>query len=293
MFLLTVVCSYLYRFSYIHLDFIVWRNIEAAILEYMVGVRRMYLKRTRTLVLRSRTAKAASIFLAFKEALPPHTLFPYIPDSLAWDVVYDLIHRPDHNALTEEDFTEVLSEMDSFADNWCYSIHHRLAEGVGLTFVEPHPDIHTLSADLKLAAIGVICASCTHFLIDFSQSAVEEFLSAKVLRLKPLFYPEVLTHKCAVRGLRFPGGRDNHFLVPGAGFRSSARRGRQSRTSNTLVDAKSRHDGWARPVERDRGRYGRGVMFECGVCQDRARRVLFSWHDIVGSFLSFSIFVMG
>ncbi|KAF8893248.1 hypothetical protein CPB85DRAFT_1458923 [Mucidula mucida] len=64
----------------------------------------------------------------------------------------------------------------------------------------------------RLAATGVLCASCTHFPIDFSQSAVEEFLSAKVLRLKPLFYPEVLTHKCAVRGLRFPGSRDNHFL---------------------------------------------------------------------------------
>ncbi|KAF9032479.1 hypothetical protein BDZ89DRAFT_1158513 [Hymenopellis radicata] len=268
----------------------VWRNIEAGILEFMVGVRTRYLEHENTLLLRSRTVKAVSVFRSFKEALPPHTLFPYIPDFLALDVVHDLIHRPDHTALTEEDFTEVCSEMDSFADNWRYSVHRQLAQAVGLNFAESHPDIDTLSTDLKLAATGIICASCTRFPIDFSPSAVEKFMSATTLEVRPLFYPEVLTHRCAVSTMLFPGFYPDWYFLDGSSvknllslFRSQWRPGPYAkhpvvaRLARKVVTMTGLDASSATVNDMD----GCGVLFECTSCRESARRVLFSWREIM------------
>ncbi|KAF9032476.1 hypothetical protein BDZ89DRAFT_1158510 [Hymenopellis radicata] len=266
----------------------VWRNIEAGVLEFMAGVRTKYLEHERTLVLRSRAAKAVSVFRSFKEALPPHTLFPYAPDFLAWDVVHDLIHRPDHTALTEEDFVEVCSEMDSFADNWRYSVHRQLAEAVGLDFAESHPDLDTMAGSLKLAATGVICSSCTHFPIDFSPSAVEEFNSAREPRLKPLFYPEVLTHRCAVGSrMAFPGFHlDREFLGIRRWFSFFRSQWRPdpyvkhpvvARLAQKVVTMAGLDAASATVNDMD----GCGVMFECTSCRESAQRVLFSWREIM------------
>ncbi|KAF9016073.1 hypothetical protein BDZ89DRAFT_1075935 [Hymenopellis radicata] len=257
----------------------VWRNIEAGVLEFMVGVRTRYLEHEHTLLLRLRTAKAVSVFRSFKEALPPHTLFPYIPDFLALDIVHDLIHRPDHTALTEEDFAEVCSEMDVLANNWRYSVHRQLSEAVGLNFAESHPDIDTLSTDLKLAATGIICSSCTRFPIDFSPSAVEEFMSATTLEVRPLFYPGLLTHRCAVSTMLFPGFYPDWYFLDG----SSAKNWFSLFRSQWRPGPYVKHPVVARLAQKvvtmtglDASSATVNDMDGCG-----ARRVLFSWREIM------------
>jgi hypothetical protein len=200
----------------------------------MQEMRKKRLLREHKALVVERKQSAVEVLRTFKNAQLPYTeIMPEAPDFCDFGPIKAILEQPSEVTVDESSFTDILPILPDLIASWRQSINVEIItvlknnnnrrrkrfslaqamllymgfdDGDGLEFDDgvsedddtPLPDDDVLSAKVKLATTVFRCTSCTNqhsFLYD-DFSMYSDDGSAQP---NPLFYPQVLGHRCLTR----------------------------------------------------------------------------------------------
>lgn len=202
----------------------------------MQEMRKKRLVREHKALVVERKQSAVNVLRTFKnEELPYTEIMPEGPDFCEFEPIKAILEQPADVNVDESSFTEILPTLSDLITTWRKSINLQLTRAMtsvntgrraGLSMVHamlfymgyddgeemnfdnddlrdqsPPLTDDELSAEMKLATTIFRCSTCSSsnpFLFDGGSSSSDDS-SVPSRQLKPLFYPEVLGHRCLTR----------------------------------------------------------------------------------------------
>ena len=208
----------------------VWLNIRGPLIEFMQEIRKKRLVREHKVLIAERKQSAVEVLRTFKNARLPYTeILPEGPDFCDFEPIKVILEQPADVIVDESSFTDVLPSLPDLMAAWRRDIDLQLVRALqhngrrgGLSMVHallfcmgydgdsfdldeddsedegPSLNDSESAAKLKLATTVFRCDACSHPFPYSSISSDDDLISTRQPR--PLFYPEVLGHRCTTRG---------------------------------------------------------------------------------------------
>ncbi|KAF7347542.1 F-box domain-containing protein [Mycena venus] len=184
-----------------------WNTIEPEMIKYMELMKTRRLAREHATLVVARMAIATKVFRTFKRSQLPWTdIMPGGPDFCEFPKIKDIIVQPSSVAVDEQTFEALLPDFPGMIATW----RAGLVEQIITVYKRGHSDKGDLSDDtvqerLKLATSVFKCFSCgdenhNNQLFD-TMSMIFGF--EKKHSCQPLFYPNVLSHRCLTKTAEF------------------------------------------------------------------------------------------
>jgi len=215
---------------------IVWMNIRGPLIEFMQDMRKKRLVREHKELVLERKQSAVRVLRSFKNAkLPYAEIMPEGPDFCEFEPIKAILEQPADVTVDESSFTEILPSLPDLIATWRKGINLQLIRAMKNTNNMRRPDlsvIHTmlfymgygdgermnlddddsenegpsltddeLDSKVKLATTVFRCNTCTSnnpffYDDDLYSSMSSDDSSVLSAQPNPLYYPEVLGHRC-------------------------------------------------------------------------------------------------
>ncbi|PBK62587.1 hypothetical protein ARMSODRAFT_964078, partial [Armillaria solidipes] len=166
----------------------IWTNIQGELMKYIEKVRVDRLAREHHELLQRRR-KVAIDYLRMCKALAPRTLFPPMLDFFELPPIRKIIHLPSNETVTPGHFHRITELIILHSEAWESSITQRVTP---LSLEEK-------CSQAKLARNVFVCKKCT----VFSRSLNLRCRKNKPLCITPLFFPDIMSHRCLSLGFDY------------------------------------------------------------------------------------------
>ncbi|KAK0421514.1 hypothetical protein EV421DRAFT_1917316 [Armillaria borealis] len=174
----------------------IWTNIQGELVKYMEKVKVDCLAREHHELLQRRR-KVAIDYLRMCKALAPSTLFPPMLDFFELPPIRKIIHLPSNETVTPGHFHQITELIVLHSEAWESSITQRV---VDFTLGEDSPlSLEEKCSQAKLAQNVFVCKKCT----VFSRSLNRRCRKNKPLCITPLFFPDIMSHRCLSLGFDY------------------------------------------------------------------------------------------
>ncbi len=141
--------------------------------------------------------KVAIDYLRMCKALAPSTLFPPMLDFFELPPIQKIIHLPSNETVTPGHFHRITELIILHSEAWESSITQRV---VDFTLGEDSPlSLEEKCSQAKLARNVFVCKKCT----VFSRSLNRRCRKNKPLCITPLFFPDIMSHRCLSLGFDY------------------------------------------------------------------------------------------
>lgn len=198
---------------------IVWKNIEGPMVAFMTGIRAQVAARKRAVLINERKLNAGLVLRFWKRhmlgALGHYQVQPEVVDWCEFPSVKNIIDQPSEVEVTSADFSPAVDQICYDLAIWQSDIRSRLhklvaAEEARRLDETPPPDlsldVQRIRNTLSLASTAFGCRNCGTCAgedagTDDSDDD-DDFSDTTPFNSMPLFYPEVLGHRCLTRTRR-------------------------------------------------------------------------------------------
>ncbi|KAJ6575464.1 hypothetical protein B0H19DRAFT_1128806 [Mycena capillaripes] len=175
-----------------------WKTIEPEMIQYMERMKAKRLVREHAALVVVRKGIATKVLRTFKRSqLPWIDIMPGAPDFCDFPEIKDILTQPAAVDVDEQTFEALLPDFPGMIATWRQGLVDQMVKVYKRSNKETTMDDDAIKTHLKLATTVFKCSECDESSFDdwiFFGSRLEN-----QRRCRPLFYPNVLSHRCLSR----------------------------------------------------------------------------------------------
>lgn len=191
----------------------VWAHISPAVLEFMENIKAIRLLREHAAIVLERKKLAIEVLRKYKNTrLPCTEAMPEAADFFAFPAVSVIFKQESAVVVDESSFSGVILILPELVSKWQADIASQLGKKLQSDYVQNNKkdtehelDITSFPENLILAKNVFVCSSCARLqaMHDYDSSDSDSdgvaYTTFSKPIVKPMYYPEVLAHRCLTR----------------------------------------------------------------------------------------------